>query len=221
MYANSAYNNTSLRQRYLDLEKIHFFPSPKGYLTLTCMPINENLALANTLHIHRDQLNSSHYNSWFSGNILRPLVDRFEGTNPGMNISYGVRIYQNGDITYGTGIHALPAELFQLKWLVEDWLRALRFFLETYSTLRYWGAIRLWFEIDVKETSFDWTTNCSDKLNFDRNKILFWIDGKVDDLSTPRSLCIPLVRYFLQACRQDWSQEDTERWFNEKITNGN
>ncbi len=218
MYTVAALARSSLRQRYLDLEKILFDPAPWGSFLLTCMPVISNLEIADTLSVHRDQLNSSHYINWFNGNILRPFVDRFEGINPGLNYSFGVKVFESGDITYAMGFNVLPQEPLELKWLVNDWVKALRFYAETYATLGYWGPIRLWFEvIDLTETSIQWTTNGFDRLKIEHRATLFRIDGKVDDLSDPQTMCLPLIRYFLQACRQDWSEEFAKIWFSTNI----
>ncbi|WP_371380094.1 helix-turn-helix domain-containing protein [Sporomusa aerivorans] len=218
MYTVTALAKTSIRQRYADMEKILFDPAPWGSLLLTCMPMINNLEIANTLSIQRDQLNSAHYVDWFNGNLLRPFVDRFEGVNLGANNSFGIKIYESGDITYGMGFHILPQEPLALTWLVHDWTKALRFYSETYSTLGYWGPIRLWFEVvDLADTAIQWTTNGKDRLKIEHRATLFRIDGKVDDLAEAKTMCIPLIRYFLQACRRDWSEEFTEAWFAANI----
>lgn len=213
LYTTTAQNIENMHQRYSNLGKSQFDTDIIGLCTLTCMPLAANLQIANTLSINRDILNTNHFTSWFSGFILRPLVDRFEAINLGTNISYGLRLHQSGDIVYTMGIHALSKEPFALQWVVAEWLRALQYYSEAYSALGYWGQIRLWLEVEVfNDTTIKWSTEGIHSYEFQRKRILVWIDRKVDDLANPKAMCIPLIRYFMQACRVDWTEETAERW---------
>lgn len=215
LYTTTVRNMENIDQRYKNLERQKFNEEIISSFIMTCMPLTANLNIANTLSVNRDQLNTAHYNSWFNGNILRPFVDRFEAYNVGGNFSFGLTLHQNGEFAYSTGIHRFPQDSFQLQWFVTNWLRALKYYSEAYSALGYWGQIRLWLEVNIyTDDDFKLSTTGYYDYNFDRKHLLIWIDRMVDDFANPKEVCIPLIRYLMQACRVDWSDEEARRWFN-------
>lgn len=216
MYWLTANTRETLHQRYIHLDKLQSNPEALGICVLTCMPVISNLEIANTLKINRESINTNLYLRWFDGTSLRPFVDRFEVFKFNSNSSFGIRLFQDGTITYSQGIYKTPKDgILQLEWLAEDWIKFMSFCSEIYSILGYWGPIRLWLEtIDFNKSSILWSTNAYDNYRFEREQILVKTDGYVDDLANAKKSCIPFVRYFMQGCKQDWSEKQAENWLN-------
>lgn len=218
MYLQTSNIQQTLHQRYAKVNSdIGNVPRWK----LLSMPLHSDMDLISTLTTRGRDLTTSRYVTMFGGsNILQPRVDCFEEHKRGNSVEILTRLHRSGEflLTEGFLSSSYIIGAFELYKL---WYSALRYFGEIYEKYGYYGPLRIWLETcDLYSSQIQLALEYGFNYRWahDKDKVITWIDSKVEALDDPVEEANSLIRYFAQGCGTDF-EESKLKEFEAKVRN--
>lgn len=209
MYFESSLSKSSMRQRLrgLDLEI-----GTEIKWSLISMPLVSDLELIDTLRHSGHEFTSQCYVMLVGGsNYLRPRVDRFEEIKDNGDHLLVTRLFRHGEFMFSYGFKEILKDFSMNIGLLYYYLNgSIRFFVEMYKKVGYFGPIRLWLltrGLDHPKLSIGFLTFGVHR-KFQRNDFIVSKDSNVDMINDPSDCAGELVRYFAQACGTDLDNQD-------------